>query len=597
MEQKISAGVERIWHTAADVALTTGAAEIGPVHFLYGILNFIERSRANADELPEQDDAHEWNRVSSVISEARVDVVKIRHALRIHLLQSGPRKQGLSNNAVRLTRSADSRGLFEAGEKAAAGGEMTALHLLAALCRCKDEQILQALGENRQKILALLYPAESGGRSARIVAEPISDASESAGRSARIVAEPIADASEGTAKLTVLHQCDATMMIKSPETRSDNSQQFMALCELNWKAGTTGSLDQMFQNLLDGLMKVVRADRGAILVLDRSTGRWMLRTHSGSSTPRISMTSVREAVERKIGFIWKKGVDISMSQVEGSMEEGIYVPLLADDEVFGVVCLDSCSPSVRFTSADLRIVTALAHQTSLFIAHHEMRKQLTSNMKAMERLLTSFSPRIRTLLVQRVRQGKLQLGGERAVVTIVFVDIRGFTKLAASMDPEDLAELLNAYFSALSECVLRNEGTINDFVGDALVAVFGSPEPDPKHCHNALVTAVEMQAAASKITSNRIARGQVGCEVGIGVHCGEVLHGFIGSNDCMQYTVVGDIVNFASRYSTGAKGGTILVSPEVHAVAWTELTAAKITIPTKHEGTITAYQIEKLRTS
>ena len=386
-------------------------------------------------------------------------------------------------------------------------------------------------------------------------------------------------------------------MIKSPETRIDNSQQFIALCELNWKAGTTGSVDQMFQNLLDGLMKIVTADRGAILVLDRSTGRWMLRTHSGSSTPRISMTSVREAVERKIGFIWKKGVDISMSQAEGSMEEGIYVPLLADDEVFGVVCLDSCSPSVRFTSADLRIVTALAHQAGLFIAHREMRKQLTSNMKAMERLLTSFSPRVRTLLVQRVRQGKLRLGGERAVVAIVFVDIRGFTKLAASMDPEDLAELLNVYFSALSECVLRNEGTINDFVGDALVAVFGSPEPDPKHCHNAVVTAVEMQAVASKITSDRMARGQVGCEVGIGVHCGEVLHGFIGSNDCMQYTVVGDIVNFAARYSTGAKGGTILVSPEVHAVTWTELTAAKITIPTKHEGTITAYQIEKLRTS
>jgi hypothetical protein len=299
VEQKISAGVWRIWHVAADVALATGAAEIGPVHFLYGILNFIEQSRANADELPEQDDSHERNRVSSVISEAGVDAVKIRHTLRIHLLQSEHRKQGLSNAAVRMTRSADSRVLFEAGEKAAAGGEMTALHLLAALCRCKDEQVLQALGEDRQKILALLYPAESGERSARTVAEPISDAS------------------EGGPKLTVLHQCDASMMIKSPETPTDNSQEFIALCELNWKAGTTGSLDQMFQNLLDGLMKIVTADRGAILVLDRSTGRWMLRTHSGSSTPRISMTSVREAVERKIGFIWKKGVDISMSGLPG----------------------------------------------------------------------------------------------------------------------------------------------------------------------------------------------------------------------------------------------------------------------------------------
>ena len=576
MEQKISTGVWRIWHTAADVALATGAAEIAPIHFLYGILNFTEQS--NADELSERNDADELNSVSSVIAEARVDAVKIRDTLRIQLLRSEPRKQSPSSSAVRMTRSMGSRALFEAGEKAAEA-EITVLHLLVALCRCKDEHVLQALGEDRQKILALLHPAESGAGNARTVAQPISDDS------------------EGGPKLTVLHQCDASLMIKSPETPTDNSQQFIALCELNWKAGTTGSLDQMFQNLLDGLMKIVTADRGAILLFDRSTGRWMLRTHSGSSTPRISMTSVREAVERKIGFIWKKGVDISTSQAEGCMEEGIYVPLLADDEVFGVVCMDSCSPSVRFTSADLRIVTALAHQTGLFIAHQEMRKQLTSNMKAMERLLTSFSPRVRTLLVQRVRQGKLKLGGERAVVTIVFVDIRGFTKLAACMDPEDLAELLNVYFSALSECVLRNEGTINDFVGDALVAVFGSPEPDPKHCHHALLTAVEMQAAASKITSDRVARGQVGCEVGIGVHCGEVLHGFIGSNDCMQYTVVGDIVNFASRYSTGAKGGTILVSPEVHAESWTELTAAKITIPTKHEGTITAYQIDKLRTS
>ena len=587
-QQQISVGVRQIWRSAGEIALAACASEIEPVHFLYGILRFGERSTSNGKDSQEQSQNSERSRLSLVLSGAGVDSGKLRNALWNRLVPSEPAKEATSSGSVRMGRSASTRAVFEAAAQANPNTELDGLNLLLALCQSGNAGVLQTLGSSATKIVSLATNTAEGRRENDPIGKPIS-----------IKPEP------NPAELTVVLQCDATMKVKSPGAHFDNTERFIALCELSWETGTNASLDLMLQKVLDGLMKIVTADRGAILLLDRAVSgvapapakaaNWLLKAHSGGYAPRFSMTSIQKAVEQKIGIIWNKGGDLSASQADCGVEQGIYVPILADGEIFGAVCLDSTSNAVTFSSTDLRIVTALAHQIGLFIAYQQMRRGLTSEKRAMDRLLTSFSPRVRKLLVQMVQQGKLKLGGERALVSIVFVDVRGFTKLASSMDPGDLADFLNDYFSALSECVLRHEGTINDFVGDALVAVFGSPEPDPKHCYNALATAVEMQQAAAKLTQERIASGQVGCEIGIGVHSGEVVHGFIGSEKCMQYTVVGDVVNFASRYSTAAKGGTILLSPQVHALAWMDVQAVRITIPTKHEGDITAYQLEKVR--
>src|SRR6201999_301591 len=112
----------------------------------------------------------------------------------------------------------------------------------------------------------------------------------------------------------------------------------------------------------------------------------------------------------------------------------------------------------------------------------------------------------------------------------------------------------------------RHSGTVDKFIGDAVLAVFGSPEADPDQHSNAVLAAREMQLAMRKVNEKRTGRRLPTLEVGIAIHCGRVLHGFIGSEERVEYTVIGDAVNKTSRYCDGAGPGEIIISPELHQV-------------------------------
>jgi adenylate cyclase len=243
----------------------------------------------------------------------------------------------------------------------------------------------------------------------------------------------------------------------------------------------------------------------------------------------------------------------------------------------------------------LLLVTSFAHQLALAIANYELQLSLKQNSDVLERLLTNFSPKVRTRLLQRAQMGRLRLGGEQSVVSVLCADIRGFARMTAGMPTDDIVSLLNEYFAALTECIFRNDGTIDKFVGDAILAVFGSPEADPQHCRKAVLAGMDMQEATREVSQRRKAKGQVSCEVGIGIHTGEVLHGFIGSPERMEFTIIGDAVNRASRYCDGAKGGEVLISPEIHQHAWNAVEVHQISIPTKHEGDLVAYCVDRVR--
>jgi adenylate cyclase len=180
-------------------------------------------------------------------------------------------------------------------------------------------------------------------------------------------------------------------------------------------------------------------------------------------------------------------------------------------------------------------------------------------------------------------------------VTILCSDIRGFTRISSEMDAEDVVEMLNNYFACLIDPIFQHDGTIDKFVGDSILAVFGSPEPDAQQQEKAVRAAMAMQRAMIQLNETRKARGQVTCEIGIGVHCGEVLHGFIGSHERMEFTVIGDPVNRAARYCDGAGAGEVLISPEVHQRVWKMMHAEPKEIGTKHEGSFSAFRVRSLR--
>ena len=159
---------------------------------------------------------------------------------------------------------------------------------------------------------------------------------------------------------------------------------------------------------------------------------------------------------------------------------------------------------------------------------------------------------------------RLNLGGEKRTVTILFTDIRGFTAMSEKMKPEELVSTLNEYFSEMIDIVFKNNGTLDKIVGDELMIVFGAPILGDDDTERAVRTAQEMMDTLKKLNKRRNKRGMSNIHIGIGINSGPVVSGNIGSRDMMDYTVIGDAVNLGARLCSNAAPGEIIASETVY---------------------------------
>lgn len=166
--------------------------------------------------------------------------------------------------------------------------------------------------------------------------------------------------------------------------------------------------------------------------------------------------------------------------------------------------------------------------------------------------------------------GSLMGEGRRTHAAVLFSDIRGFTPMSEGMDPGELVSLLNSYFSRMVDVVFKYDGTLDKFVGDALIVVFNDPFEQPDSERRAVACAAAMQAELAVFNREQAAAGAKTLGVGIGVHCGSVVAGNVGSQSRMDYTVIGDTVNFASRLQGKAPAGVVYVSAPVRAATAAE---------------------------
>ena len=153
--------------------------------------------------------------------------------------------------------------------------------------------------------------------------------------------------------------------------------------------------------------------------------------------------------------------------------------------------------------------------------------------------------------------------GSEVEATVLFVDIRGFTTLSEDKEPESIVELLNDYFARVTDIVVRHGGHINKFVGDGAMAVFGTPVPTPQHAEAAVIAALDIQEEIARLDREKKME-DVAIQVGIGVNSGAMVAGNLGSQRKMEYTVIGDNVNVASRLTSRAKAGEILISRQTY---------------------------------
>jgi len=167
-----------------------------------------------------------------------------------------------------------------------------------------------------------------------------------------------------------------------------------------------------------------------------------------------------------------------------------------------------------------------------------------------DRIKEIFGRYVTTQVSEEVLKGHVNLGGHSRRVTMLISDIRGFTAMSEQMQPEEVVKFLNVYFSGMVDAVFEYGGVLDKFLGDGLLAVFGSFTEQPDHPWRAVSTALRMQATLAKMNEQRAAAGMTAIRIGIGIHTGEVVVGNIGSQKRLEYTVIGDGVNTTSRLQT-----------------------------------------------
>ncbi|MDF1630843.1 MAG: adenylate/guanylate cyclase domain-containing protein [Alcanivoracaceae bacterium] len=194
-------------------------------------------------------------------------------------------------------------------------------------------------------------------------------------------------------------------------------------------------------------------------------------------------------------------------------------------------------------------------------AYHNMASGLLEKNQV-EKVLSRFvSPTVAKKMMSDLKQ--VSLGGREVEATVVFADIVGFTRLSESIAPDAVAELLNAYFNAISMAATFYRGTIDKYMGDCAMIIFGIPEDDSEHSYHGLCCAIMIQRLVDRLNVLRSSRGLTTVNFRIGINTGTMLAGNLGSHDRMQYTVVGDSVNLASRLSNMAGAGEVVACSEM----------------------------------
>jgi adenylate cyclase len=188
----------------------------------------------------------------------------------------------------------------------------------------------------------------------------------------------------------------------------------------------------------------------------------------------------------------------------------------------------------------------------------EVAKKIERDRATRERFQRLLSPALAEMVVSG--QLRVEKGGVSRVATVMFVDIRGFTPMSESTPPDEVLQMLNEYFEMVVGVVFRHEGTVDKFMGDEIMVLWGAPVA---HCDDpvrAVQAALEIRSELSEFNRNRVAMGKPDIHVGIGINTGSLVAGYIGSTQTMSYSVIGDTVNTASRLCAAARGGQIIVS-------------------------------------
>lgn len=357
-------------------------------------------------------------------------------------------------------------------------------------------------------------------------------------------------------------------------------EELNVLYEMSEDMSNIIDMESFYRKLVDKTAEILNATIVSVMLLDEETETLHIKHAKGLAPEIIKGTSVMLGEEIS-GYVAQTGRPLSVEDI--SCEPGflklkkekyatnsfISVPIQTKERTIGVLNAADRENGDVFKMGDQKLLISLASQAAIAIERAQLVETVIEKEAERIKLKSTFeryvSPQVVDLVVQQSEDGCLQ--NELREVTVLFSDIRGFTSISERLSPEEIVKMLNSYFNAMTKVIFKYEGTVDKFIGDAVMAVFGAPilhdsRYGPSEAQRAVYTAIEMRDVFGMLARRWSSENPIfdGIHIGIGVNTGVVVAGNIGSVMSMQYAVIGDTVNTASRITSAAKGGQVLAS-------------------------------------
>jgi len=335
---------------------------------------------------------------------------------------------------------------------------------------------------------------------------------------------------------------------------------------------TVQPLDEVLELVMNNVFEYLPVDRGFLMLYDETTNKLVpkivkYKTPASQQAITISKTIVEKVAKEKVSILtldaqqdprFYGGDSIIIHNIHSAM----CVPLCKKEKVIGVIFVDTPLKEKKLSSEDLELLTALANYAAIAIEQARLNENIQKEREIRNRLERYHSPSVVNQILN-TEVGKNLFSISEREVSVMFADIVGFSTLSEKYEPQYIAVLLNDFFAEMSEIIFKNEGTLDKFIGDAIMAVFGAPYPQKDHAHRCVKTALEMIEQLKIFNKNRQSKEPI--QIRIGINSGKVVAGDIGSPKRIEYTVLGNTVNIASRLeSFVAKPSQIVISEETY---------------------------------
>jgi adenylate cyclase len=361
--------------------------------------------------------------------------------------------------------------------------------------------------------------------------------------------------------------------------------------------------DEIMHRVMELVFQMDNVERGFVMLCDEKKGfkpAVLLykdeRRKAESRGVALSTTVTEKLMNDRVPLlIYDVGTDerfaTSQSLRISGIRSAMCAPLIYKDHISGIFYVDCLSKPYAFSQEELGIFSVVAAEAAMSFDSARSHEELARRLVERQALGRFLPPSV----VEKIlfNPDEVQLGGENQTVTILFSDIRGFTRMSEHMEPHAVVELLNKYFSEMTDIISDSDGTLDKYLGDGIMAIYGAPVHRDDDALRATKAAIEMQRSLAALNRDWATEGQQPLQIGVGINTGPVTAGNIGSPKRMDYTVIGDAVNLASRLCANAAGGQILLSESSYSEVNGKISARRLE-PIRVKGKETPVELHEV---